>query len=151
MPVSGQRQTPTAWQPGKSPDTNFTRGWVSSGRSWHVHKASSSPGLEPRTLQPTVSYYINYSTLISSKFLKKSLFYLISINSLMTWVIKRSCSFRHVRKMAKNDYYLHVCPSILRLHETTLLPLDRFTWNMIVEYFSRICRGNLTLIKIWPE
>jgi hypothetical protein len=37
----------------------------------------------------------------------------------------------------------------VRLHGTTRLPLNRFLWNLIFEYFSQICRENSTFIKIW--
>jgi len=39
-----------------------------------------------------------------------------------------------------------VCP-----HGTTLLPLHEFSWNCTFEYFSKICRKNSRLIKIWQE
>jgi len=35
----------------------------------------------------------------------------------------------------------------VRLHGTTHLPLDEFLWNLIFEYFSKICRENLSSIK----
>jgi hypothetical protein len=41
----------------------------------------------------------------------------------------RSCAFstfRRVRKIAKSDSLRRVCPSVCT-HETTLLPLDRFS------------------------
>jgi hypothetical protein len=34
-----------------------------------------------------------------------------------------------------------VYPSV-RPHGTTLLPLDEFSWRLIFEYFSKICREN---------
>jgi len=43
-----------------------------------------------------------------------------------------------------------VCLSI-RPHGTTRLLHDRSSWNMIFEYFSKISRENLGLIKIWQE
>jgi len=39
-----------------------------------------------------------------------------------------------------------VCP-----HETTRLPLDGFSWNLIFEYFSKNCRENSRFIKIGQE
>ena len=43
--------------------------------------------------------------------------------------------FRHVRKIAKSDYYLcHTCPSVCQ-HETARLPLDGFSLNLLFEYF----------------
>ena len=50
------------------------------------------------------------------------------------------------RKISKNNYYRrHVCLS------ATQLPLDNFSWNLIFEYFSKICRENLSLIKVGQE
>jgi len=39
----------------------------------------------------------------------------------------------------------------VRLHETTQLPLDRFSWNLILQYFLKICHKNSSFIKIWQE
>jgi len=39
-----------------------------------------------------------------------------------------------------------VCP-----HGTTRLPLDGFSWNLILEYLSNICREYSSLIKIGQE
>ena len=62
--------------------------------------------------------------------------------------------FRRVRKITKCDYYLgHVCLSV-RPHGTTLLPLDTFSWKLIFEYFSKICRENPSFDKnsgTWRE
>ena len=59
--------------------------------------------------------------------------------------------FRRVRKTAKIDCWLrHARPSV-RPHGTTLLTLDGFSWNLIFEYFSKICRENSGFIKIWQE
>ena len=41
---------------------------------------------------------------------------------------------------------MSVCPSF-RPYGTTRLPLDGFALNLIVEYFSKICREDLRLIK----
>jgi hypothetical protein len=43
-----------------------------------------------------------------------------------------------------------VCLSV-RPHGTTRLPLYGFPWNFVFEYFSKICRGNSSLIKIWQK
>jgi hypothetical protein len=37
------------------------------------------------------------------------------------------------RKVAKSDFYLHVCSSVCP-QETTLLPLDGFSLNLIFEF-----------------
>jgi hypothetical protein len=48
----------------------------------------------------------------------------------------------------QHDCYLrHVCPSA-RLSATRLL-LDGFSWNLIFEYVSNICRRNSSFIKVW--
>ena len=43
---------------GKKPGTHCKRGWVSpKGRSGQVRKISTSPGFDPRTVQPVASRY----------------------------------------------------------------------------------------------
>jgi len=39
------------------------------------------------------------------------------------------------------------CPSV-RPHGTSRLPLDRFSWNLVDEYFSKICPGYSSFIEI---
>jgi hypothetical protein len=36
----------------------------------------------------------------------------------------------------------------VRPHGTTRLPLDRFSWNLIFAYFSKICEENSSFIRI---
>jgi hypothetical protein len=46
---------------------------------------------------------------------------------------------------------LSVCQSVrlpLHLHETTRLPLDRFSWNLIFKDFAKFCQENSRFIKI---
>jgi hypothetical protein len=43
-----------------------------------------------------------------------------------------------------------ICSSV-RPHGVTLLPPYWFSWNLISEYFSTICRGYFGFIKIWQE
>jgi len=43
-----------------------------------------------------------------------------------------------------------VCPYVLP-HGTILLPLDEFSWNLIFEYFSKICHENSSYINIGEE
>ena len=59
--------------------------------------------------------------------------------------LRKRWLFRRVRKIAKSYYYfrLSACP-----HGTTRRPLDRFPWNLIFEYFSKICRENSSFIKM---
>jgi hypothetical protein len=49
---------------------------------------------------------------------------------------------RCTRNIAKRDYWLRYvclsCPSV-RPHETTRLLLDGFSWNLVYEYFLKIC------------
>jgi hypothetical protein len=67
--------------------------------------------------------------------------------------IKKEC----VKLVINQNYYWFVlsvrfsaCPSA-HLHETNRLPLNGFSWNLIFEYFSKICREIPRLIKIWQE
>jgi len=39
-----------------------------------------------------------------------------------------------------------ICVMSVRPHETTLLPLDKFSGNYIFEHFSKICRENSSSI-----
>ena len=43
--------------------------------------------------------------------------------------------FRRVRKISKSDYYLHYVS--VRPHKTTCHSLDRFSWDLMFEYFSK--------------
>ena len=49
-------------------------------------------------------------------------------------------------RRATISYIMSVCP-----HRTTRLPLEGFTLNLTLEYFSTICRENPSFIKIWQE
>jgi hypothetical protein len=60
------------------------------------------------------------------------------------WVVKlcflSACIFRRLRKIAKSYFWIchgwsSACP-----HGTTRLLLDGFSWNLIFEYFSKICQ-----------
>jgi hypothetical protein len=44
----------------------------------------------------------------------------------------------------------YVCPSV-HPQGTTLLPLDRFLWNMILEHCLKICLENSSFVKIGQE
>jgi hypothetical protein len=46
--------------------------------------------------------------------------------------------------------YLSACPSI-RPHRTTRIPLIGFSWDLICENFSKICRKCSSFVKIWQE
>ena len=43
---------------------------------------------------------------------------------------------------------LSVCLSV-RPHGRPRLPLDGFSWTLIADYFSKVCRENPSFIKIW--
>ena len=67
------------------------------------------------------------------------------------FIVLSGVVFRRVRNIANSDCYLrHVCPSVCP-HVTTRLPLDGFSWNLISEYFSNICRENSSFITIWRQ
>jgi len=59
-------------------------------------------------------------------------------------------AFAKLRKRLLASSCLFVCPSV-RPHGSARLPLDGFSWNLIFEYFSKICRENSRFIKIWQE
>ena len=53
-------------------------------------------------------------------------------------------------RKATISFVMYVCPYVCP-HETTRLPLDVFSWNLIFQYFSKICRENSSFFKIWQE
>ena len=56
--------------------------------------------------------------------------------------------FRRICKIAKSGYQLrYICTSVCP-NGTTRLPMDGFSWNFILEYFSKICRENSSFIEI---
>jgi hypothetical protein len=69
-------------------------------------------------------------------------------------------AFAKLRKVTMAFVTSPVCPSIglsvclslcLCPHGTTQLPLDGFSWNLIFEYFWKICRENSSFITTWEE
>jgi len=42
----------------------------------------------------------------------------------------------------------YACISV-RPYVTTWLPQDGFSWNLVFEYLSQICRENSSFIKLW--
>ena len=58
MGVWGQRHSPAAFPPGKLQCPLYRR---LGCRSWVVRKISSSPGFEPRTVQPVARSYTDYA------------------------------------------------------------------------------------------
>jgi hypothetical protein len=47
------------------------------------------------------------------------------------------------------SFAMSVVRPSLHPHGITRLPLDGFSLNLIFQYFSKICRGNQSYIKIW--
>ena len=67
------------------------------------------------------------------------------------YAVDEYSTFWRVRKSVKSDYEVrHVCPSVRR-HGTTRLPLGRFSLNLILEDFSKICVECPSFIKIGQE
>jgi len=60
--VRCQRHAPAALYPREIPGTHFTGGWVGSRAGLEGRKISSSPGFDPRTVQPIASRYADYAT-----------------------------------------------------------------------------------------
>jgi hypothetical protein len=59
--------------------------------------------------------------------------------------------FRHVCKIAKSDCsVMSVCLSFRQCGKIRL-PLDVFSWNLVFEDFSKICRENSRLSKTWQK
>ena len=65
------------------------------------------------------------------------------------FTVRRELVYRHVHKIAKSDYQLRRVS--VRPHGATRLPLDGFSWNVVFEYFAKICPENSSFIKIWGE
>jgi hypothetical protein len=47
-------------------------------------------------------------------------------------------------------FFVYTCLYVSS-HGKTRFPLDGFSQNLISEYFSTICRGNDTVVKLWQE
>ena len=58
-------------------------------------------------------------------------------------------AFAKLRK-ATISFVLSICRSV-RPHGTTWLPFDRFSWNLTLITFSKLCRENSRSIKIGQE
>jgi hypothetical protein len=67
--------------------------------------------------------------------------------SVCTWFF---LTFGRVRKNCEKRLLASSCPSVCP-QGTTWLPLDGFSRNLVSEYFSKICRKNSSLIKIWQK
>jgi hypothetical protein len=69
MGVSGQRHAPAALPPGTTSYPLYRRLGRPQGRFERVLKISPPPGFDPRTVQPVVSRYTDYT--IPAHFLHK--------------------------------------------------------------------------------
>ena len=59
-------------------------------------------------------------------------------------LIQKNLFIRCIRKIAKSCLSNHT-------HRTTWLPLERFSWNLLFEYFLKICQENSSCLKTWQE
>jgi hypothetical protein len=57
---------------------------------------------------------------------------------------------RRVQTVATGNFVMSVCLSV-RPRVITRLPLEEFSWNLIFEYFSKICPVNSSFIQIYQE
>jgi hypothetical protein len=99
----------------------------SKGLAWHLSQFHHSENTCPSTVIPTTQTEGNYIVISSDK------------GVVWDYSLKRPL-FRCTCKIVKSDLSLcHVCLSICP-HGTTQLLLDRFLWNVIFEYFLKICQ-----------
>jgi hypothetical protein len=61
MGVGGERHTPDALPPGKTPYPLYTRPGGPQGRSGRMRKISPPPGFDPWTVQPVASRYTHWA------------------------------------------------------------------------------------------
>jgi hypothetical protein len=57
-------------------------------------------------------------------------------------------------RKATISFVMSVCLSVCLAvwpHETTRLPLDGFSWNLIFDYFLKMCRAASSFIKLWKR
>jgi len=59
--VGSQRHVLAALNPGNSPGTHRTGGWVGPRAGLDGRKISSTPGFDPRTVQPVASHYTDWT------------------------------------------------------------------------------------------
>ena len=74
-------------------------------------------------------------------------------------ILFRDCVWGHGQRprTVSGDFFIG---TFAKLRKSTIsfvmsvrphLPLDGFSWNLIFEYFSKICRENSSFIKTWQE
>ena len=105
----------------------------------------------PRLHNNCVGCIVSIYTLVPRHLTVAYLFSCVNICN-RTWTSLRIpflYAFTKLRK-ATISFVMSVRSSV-RPHGTTRLPLDEFSWNLIFECFSKICRENSSLIKIWQE
>jgi len=136
---------------------SFTR----SGCSYFEHGGASSARLPTQS-----SAYVFHTQIFLSPssvlqitnlicgicFLRKVLCY--------TWFViicvTRKCvseflgTFAKFQRRLLGSSYASVRPSVCP-HGTTRLSQNVFSWNLTFKYFSKLCRENLSYIKIWQE
>jgi len=54
------------------------------------------------------------------------------------------------RPKASISFITSVCLYV-HMHETTWLPLSRFSWKMVFQYFLKICQEISSFIESWQE
>jgi len=64
------------------------------------------------------------------------------------WTDFHEIWYLNIFRKSIEKFRLSIRPSF-HPHETTLLPLDKFSWNLIFEYFSKAYRENSSSLKIW--
>ena len=73
----------------------------------------------------------------------------------LTVHINLTLSYPHFKRFSQNcgkRLLASPCPSVCPHGTTTRLQMDAFSWNLIFEYFSKICQKNLkSFIQIWQE
>ena len=67
MEVGGQRNSPAALSPGKTPYQLYRRIGKPQDRSGLLRKMSPPPGFDPRTSQLVTSHYIDYAIPLKTK------------------------------------------------------------------------------------
>jgi hypothetical protein len=113
-------------------------------RSVPLHKSTHATGLIPsqmKLVHTSTSYFIILHLNIIIPRVSKTMAKEVSIFVLT--ILYASAKFRKVTSSFVISVYLSIRPP-----RTTRLPLEGFSWNLIFEYFSKICRENSCFIKV---
>jgi len=86
---------------------------------------------------------------------KKGFYFHKKYTNRLVVVTEMQCVFWEVGSLARSQIcekrlLPSSCTSV-RPHGTTRVPLDQFSWCLISECFSKICRENSSFIKIWQK